>query len=590
MQRMSLLQQPRKNSWNHTFRKWIAIGTACVIPFTNVGLVLADVSPYGSGIAPTQTSSNGVARIQQYPGMDNFYQAINGTLFHFLGTPDQPTASFPVGPAPAFAKPNAIYVRDINHNFFERAADGDHLVGNYNPPYESLNLRLPSQVQASEIDQFIAQRSPNSPLIGYGKAFLDAQKNYGVNALYLAAHAILESAYGTSMIAVNKHNLFGYMAYDSDPYTNAAYFQTFNDSINWQAYFVGVQYLNPNGQWYGGSPNLDGMNVHYAADPLWAEKIAGIMNRIHPYNSAEYANATPLTASAGRPQGPVTDPILSVINATTPFSATGVTTDSVNFRSEPSTNSYPLTVLQPGTHVTITGINGNWYRATVGDSNGWIWKDYVKLDNQPTPSIPATTPVPVPPTSSPSQGTAKPNAVTTDDVNFRSAPNLTASVYQVVKAGTPLTILTVTQDNWYKVRVGGQTGWIYRDYVKLSNPSNSNISIWINGEEQSYDPSPLIVNGRTLVPLRAILERFGATVSWNGQTQTVTATKGTESIQLTIGSNIAKINGKSVSLDSPPQIYHNRTLVPLRFISESLGASVQWDALTRHVFITQDMA
>ncbi|WP_422879851.1 copper amine oxidase N-terminal domain-containing protein [Neomoorella humiferrea] len=89
---------------------------------------------------------------------------------------------------------------------------------------------------------------------------------------------------------------------------------------------------------------------------------------------------------------------------------------------------------------------------------------------------------------------------------------------------------------------------------------------------------PLTVEqGRTLVPLRAIFEALGADVNWDAATQTVTGTKGATIVKLTIGSTIAYVSGQAVPLDVPGKILNGRTLVPLRFISESLGAEVVYD-------------
>lgn len=162
---------------------------------------------------------------------------------------------------------NGDYVSTENRQSFSR--------------YTTLDLRSASSVTASKIDHFIQSRNNNSPLIGTGKYFIDAQRKYGVNALYLAAHAILESGYGTSDIAVNKNNLFGYTAYDTDPYSSATTFASLADCIDHQASFVSSQYLHPDGDWYEGFPSLEGMNIHYATDPYWCEKVASIMQEIN---------------------------------------------------------------------------------------------------------------------------------------------------------------------------------------------------------------------------------------------------------------------------------------------------------------------
>ncbi len=101
--------------------------------------------------------------------------------------------------------------------------------------------------------------------------------------------------------------------------------------------------------------------------------------------------------------------------------------------------------------------------------------------------------------------------------------------------------------------------------------------VYIDGIKQSYDVNPIIRDGRTLVPMRAIFEVLGAEVAWNDKTQSVTAVLGNDEIKLTIGNAEAVLNGESVSLDAAPQLIDGRTLIPLRFVSEALGAKVSWD-------------
>ena len=95
-----------------------------------------------------------------------------------------------------------------------------------------------------------------------------------------------------------------------------------------------------------------------------------------------------------------------------------------------------------------------------------------------------------------------------------------------------------------------------------------------------------IVQGRFLVPMRGIFEALGATVHWDGDTRTVTGTKGDISVKLTIDSKITTVNNKKVELDVPATVIEGRTFVPARFISESLGANVEWDGERREAIIT----
>lgn len=102
------------------------------------------------------------------------------------------------------------------------------------------------------------------------------------------------------------------------------------------------------------------------------------------------------------------------------------------------------------------------------------------------------------------------------------------------------------------------------------------IKVSIDGVYQTYDQPPLIENNRVLVPFRGVLETLGAKVNWDPTKQEITAIKEQQQIWLKIGSKTAKINEAIKQLDAPVKINNNRTLVPLRFVSEALGANVKW--------------
>jgi len=155
--------------------------------------------------------------------------------------------------------------------------------------YINLDITLPSNITAQEIDNFIEKWHPDSPLIGTGQDFIQAQNEYGVSALYLAAHAILESAYGKSEIAYRKHNLFGLRAYDRDPFAYAKYLPSYKQSISYNADYVRKNYLEEGANHFNGY-TLPAMNEKYATDKEWAGKIANIMERIKPFNKKDYQN------------------------------------------------------------------------------------------------------------------------------------------------------------------------------------------------------------------------------------------------------------------------------------------------------------
>ncbi|MFU2158929.1 stalk domain-containing protein, partial [Caldisericum sp. AR60] len=109
----------------------------------------------------------------------------------------------------------------------------------------------------------------------------------------------------------------------------------------------------------------------------------------------------------------------------------------------------------------------------------------------------------------------------------------------------------------------------------------------IDGKSTTLDQAPVIVNGRTLVPIRFISEAFGSTVEWNGSTREVTIKLLNNTIVLKIDSPTATVNGYTVYLDAPATIIKQtgRTVVPLRFVSDSLGADVTWNATDKSVTV-----
>lgn len=115
--------------------------------------------------------------------------------------------------------------------------------------------------------------------------------------------------------------------------------------------------------------------------------------------------------------------------------------------------------------------------------------------------------------------------------------------------------------------------------------ASGDISIVVNDAEISTDVAPAVMNGRTLVPARAVFENMGAEVGWNSQTKAVTVKLNQAEVKLTLGSRVAKVNGTNICLDQPAMAVNGRTLVPVRFISESLGAKVGWNGDTSTVTI-----
>lgn len=123
--------------------------------------------------------------------------------------------------------------------------------------------------------------------------------------------------------------------------------------------------------------------------------------------------------------------------------------------------------------------------------------------------------------------------------------------------------------------------------IGKSTSDNEDISVILNGSKLLFKQSPVIENGTTLVPMRAIFEAMGATVDWDNENKTVTSVKDSITIKLTLDNIIALVNDKEISLAVPAKLINGNTMVPLRFISESLGAEVKWDGESKTVIINE---
>ncbi len=112
------------------------------------------------------------------------------------------------------------------------------------------------------------------------------------------------------------------------------------------------------------------------------------------------------------------------------------------------------------------------------------------------------------------------------------------------------------------------------------------IAVLLRGELLEFDVQPQIIKGRTLVPMRTIFEELGAMVDWNGDTKTVTSVREDKTIILTIDSYTMYVNDEAVTLDVAPCLINGRTMVPARAVSESFNLKVDWDNEWRAVLIT----
>ena len=122
--------------------------------------------------------------------------------------------------------------------------------------------------------------------------------------------------------------------------------------------------------------------------------------------------------------------------------------------------------------------------------------------------------------------------------------------------------------------------------LQLGNPE-----IEVNGVAAAIDNSgtvPVSVSGRTLLPIRAVIEAFGGEVSWDDLTKTATLSVSGDKAELTVGKCDAYFNGSKRTLDTPPKIIGGRTMLPVRFVAESFNLAVAWDGATKTVWIIRD--
>lgn len=190
-------------------------------------------------------------------------------------------------------------------------------------PYLMMDLRTKSSVTADQINQYLVNvgkvTPENSVLYNTGQLFIDAGNKYGVNALYLAAHAIHESGFGKSEIAKAKYNLFGFAAYDAVAFIGAMKFDSVASNIDYIAQEMKATYLKP-GYWKHKGPYLGykftdekgaridalskGMNFYYATDTNWSNAMAQHMEKILPSSKEAAIKQQPNTVVPSIPAVP----------------------------------------------------------------------------------------------------------------------------------------------------------------------------------------------------------------------------------------------------------------------------------------------
>ncbi|PIJ99196.1 copper amine oxidase N-terminal domain-containing protein [Lysinibacillus sphaericus] len=136
---------------------------------------------------------------------------------------------------------------------------------------------------------------------------------------------------------------------------------------------------------------------------------------------------------------------------------------------------------------------------------------------------------------------------------------------------------------------GGQSSYT-QPTTAIQAPALTKVAVYLNNVKQSYTPSAYMKNGTTLVPMKPIFEALGATVSYDNATKKVTATKVGKKIVIGVGNKTAYVDANgttsTISLSHPAEVYQGTTMVPLRFVSQALGAEVTFDEAKLTVYIT----
>ncbi len=258
-------------------------------------------------------------------------------------------------------------------------------------------------------------------------------------------------------------------------------------------------------------------------------------------------------------------------------------------RSGPGIDYRIVTMLSSSSKITILKQQDEWFQIQTSEIEGWVASSLIDISK---PEIKLQ--------------------VLEMLANLRSGPGINHDKVGEVHKGDLLTLLDVNGD-WYRIRSSnGTKAYIKSSLVEqldeampviatgtgsslqvktnlTSNPAADKIRVKFNNRLLTFEVEPIIVNGRTLVPLRTIFEALGATVDWDGSKQRVSANRASTVVELTIGSLHPTVNGQDWPLEVPAQIVNGRTLAPLRFVAEAFGSKVNWDAASQTVSIDSSM-
>jgi uncharacterized protein YgiM (DUF1202 family) len=396
-------------------------------PNTNSAILSSKPIPKGTIIVPTHKTSNGWYKIT--------YKGITG---YVSGSKDYVTEVITGAPL------NGV-------------RDG----------YQFIDLRTEAPVAAWQINRYIQDyvqsTGKESVLVGKGQAFIDAGKRYGVNALYLAAHAIHESAFGTSRLALTKYNLFGYGAYDAAPFVSAYRFPSVEASIEYIAQRLKATYLNPNSWLFKGAylgfrtntlaggtrvdESSEGMNFYYASDPYWGQTIARHMANILSYDRNYYQSASVNKNVPKLPPIPQGSDVF-------PANIIAVANQNLLLYNQKGASRNTATLAKGTSFVLLEKTNDYWVRLKYKNQEYWTnsirfdeYEKYIKVKNL--------------------------GSVTATALNVRSTPEIrNDNVIGQLKLGEYVQLKLKSdgkvemKNSWYKVVLEDRKeGWVNSQYI-----------------------------------------------------------------------------------------------------------------------------
>lgn len=196
-----------------------------------------------------------------------YYESDGHRFYHYVAQ----NASIPV----------AAHLSDMEVGKKYYSADGLHFDDfNLENPFLFKDLTEATNYSAEDLDKVFSLLNINNSLLeNKGATFKEAEEHYHINALYLLAHSALESDWGRSKIAKDKNNFFGITAYDTTPYLSAKTFDDVDKGILGATKWIKENYIDRGRTFLGNKAS--GMNVEYASDPYWGEKIASVMMKIN---------------------------------------------------------------------------------------------------------------------------------------------------------------------------------------------------------------------------------------------------------------------------------------------------------------------